>query len=169
MERLFFIGEGWKTKSYHTILLEPGKNIMRYSSFKPFLESKAVQIAPYRVRFEGDFSKTNFHPGDILSFRDPYRDNCGGFIHLSKDIELENVKMHYMHGLGIVSQFSENISLLKIVVSPRENSGRTIASFADCFHFSGCKGLIKIDSCYTSGSHDDPINVHGTHLTNNFY
>jgi hypothetical protein len=69
-----------------------------------------------------------------------------------------------MHGLGIVSQFSENISLLKVMVAPRKNSGRIIASFADCFHFSGCKGLIKIDSCFTSGAHDDPINVHGTHL-----
>jgi hypothetical protein len=39
-----------------------------------------------------------------------------------------------------------------------------IASFADCFHFSGCSGLVSIDSCFTSGSHDDPINVHGTHL-----
>ena len=69
-----------------------------------------------------------------------------------------------MHGLGIVSQFSENISLLKVTVAPRENSGRIIASFADCFHFSGCRGLVKIDSCFTSGSHDDPVNVHGTHL-----
>ena len=69
-----------------------------------------------------------------------------------------------MHGLGIVSQFSENISLLKVMVAPRENSGRIIASFADCFHFSGCRGLVKIDSCFTSGSHDDPVNVHGTHL-----
>ena len=67
-------------------------------------------------------------------------------------------------GLGIVSQFSENISLLKVVVAPRENSGRIIASFADCFHFSGCRGLVKIDSCFTSGSHDDAVNVHGTHL-----
>ena len=72
--------------------------------------------------------------------------------------------MHYMHGLGIVSQFSENISLIKVEVAPRPESGRQIAAFADCFHFSGCKGKILIDSCFTSGSHDDPINVHGTHL-----
>ena len=39
-----------------------------------------------------------------------------------------------------------------------------LTAFADCFHFSGCKGLITIDSCLTSGAHDDPINVHGTHL-----
>ena len=162
--RIGFYGEGWKSKSYHTILFEPGKNLMKYSSFKPFNESRAVQTSPLHVTFQGEFSKNNFHPGDILTIRDPYRDNAGAFINLSKNIRIENVKMHYMHGLGIVSQFSENISLVKVAVAPRENSGRIISAFADCFHFSGCKGSILIDSCFTSGSHDDPINVHGTHL-----
>ena len=162
--RISFYGEGWKTKSFHTILYDPIKNFMHYSSFSPFLESKAIEKAPFNVRFEGDFSKTSFKKGDVLTMRDPYRDNCGGFISRSKDIKLEDVKMHFMHGLGIISQFSENISLFKVSVAPRENSGRIIASFADCFHFSGCKGLVKIDSCFTSGSHDDPVNIHGTHL-----
>jgi hypothetical protein len=162
--RILFYGEGWKYKSYHTIVFDPAANKLRYSTFKPFLESKAVQVSPFHVRFEGNFSENKFHPGDVLTVRDPYRDNCGAFINLSKDIQLEDVKMHFMHGLGIVSQFSENISLLKVVVAPRENSGRIISSFADCFHFSGCRGLVKIDSCFTSGSHDDAVNVHGTHL-----
>jgi hypothetical protein len=162
--RIVFYGEGWKTRSYHTIVFEPVSNTLRYSTFKPFLESTAVQLSPFHIRFEGNFSGNKFHPGDVLTVRDPYRDNCGAFIHLSKDIQLENIKMHFMHGLGIVSQFSENISLLKVMVTPRENSGRIIASFADCFHFSGCRGLVKIDSCFTSGSHDDAVNVHGTHL-----
>ncbi len=162
--RILFYGEGWKTKSYHTILFDPINYTLRYSSFKPFLESKAVQLDSFHVRFEGNFTKNKFHPGDVLTVRDPYRDNCGAFIHLSKNIELEDIRMHFMHGLGIVSQFSENISLLRVGVAPRENSGRIIASFADCFHFSGCRGLVKIDSCFTDGSHDDPVNVHGTHL-----
>lgn len=162
--RISFYGEGWKTEAYHTILLDPAKNTMRYSTFRPFLEGKAVEMSPFTVRFEGHFSNTGLLPGDVLTVRDPYRDNCGGFISLSKNIQLEDVKMYYMHGLGIVSQFSENISLLKVMAAPKENSGRVISSFADCFHFSGCRGLIKIDSCFTSGSHDDPVNVHGTHL-----
>lgn len=162
--RISFYGEGWKSKSYHTILFEADKNVMKYSSFKPLSESKAIQTSPLHVTFQGEFSKTSFHPGDILTVRDPYRDNSGGFISLSKNIRIENVKMHYMHGLGIVSQFSENISLVKVVAAPSENSGRIISSFGDCFHFSGCKGSILIDSCFTSGSHDDPINIHGTHL-----
>jgi hypothetical protein len=39
-----------------------------------------------------------------------------------------------------------------------------VAAFADCFHFSGCRGRILLDSCLASGTHDDPVNVHGTHL-----
>ena len=162
--RISFYGESWTTRSYHTILFDPVKQAMHYSTFTPFLAAKAVETTPFQVRFKGDFANSNFHVGDVLTVRDPYRDNCGGFISLSRDVELENVKMNFMHGLGIVSQFSENISLVKVVVAPRENSGRVISSFADCFHFSGCRGLIRIDSCLTVGSHDDAINVHGTHL-----
>jgi hypothetical protein len=162
--KIVFYGEGWKTKAHHTILYHPENNTLHYSSFNPFLQSRAIEISPFRVRFEGNFSNSSLKPGDVLTIRDPYRDNCGGFISLSKDVELYDVKMHYMHGLGIVSQFSQNIALVKVWVAPRENSNRVIASFADCFHFSGCRGLVTIDSCFTSGSHDDPVNVHGTHL-----
>ncbi|MFV8346991.1 right-handed parallel beta-helix repeat-containing protein [Flavobacterium sp. ZB4P13] len=162
--QISFYGEGWKSKSYHAILFEADKSLMKYSSFEPFSKSKAIQTSPLHVTFQGHFSKSSFRPGDILTIREAYRDNCGGFIHLSKNIKLENVKMHFMHGLGIISQFTENISFSKVIVAPQENSGRIIASFADCFHFSGCKGKILIDGCLTSGSHDDPINVHGTHM-----
>jgi polygalacturonase len=161
---LQFYGEGWKPDNYHAIVLKPGSNTMLYSSFKPFAEGQAVEKSPLHVRFEGNFGGSQLSPGDVLTVRDPYRDNCGGFINQSRDVALEQVNMYYMHGLGIVSQFSHNVSLFKVVAAPRPNSGRVIASFADCFHFSGCSGLVSIDSCYTSGSHDDPINVHGTHL-----
>lgn len=164
--KIGFYGEGWKSNSHHTISLDPQKDLMRYSSFGLFLKAnaKTIQEDNRTVLFEGDFSKTNYKVGDVLSIRDTYRDNCGGFITLSKDVVLSDVKMHFMHGLGIVSQFAENITLSKVVVAPREDSGRVIASFADCFHFSGCKGKILVDGCKTSGSHDDPMNVHGTHL-----
>ncbi|MCF3107361.1 right-handed parallel beta-helix repeat-containing protein [Niabella sp. CC-SYL272] len=159
-----FYGEGWKSNRLHAIRFNPATSFMHYSSFQPFLKAGASELAPFQLAFAGDFSKRDFSKGDILTFRDPYRDNSGGFIWLSKNIRLEGVQMHYMHGLGIVSQFSENISFRRVSVKPRETSGRVIAAFADAFHFSGCKGTIVIDSCETSGLHDDPVNVHGTHL-----
>lgn len=162
--KIGFYGEGWKSNAHHTISCNPETGVLKYSSFKPFLAGQATQTGCREVTFRGDFSKVALQPGDVLTIRDPYRDNSGAFIRLSKNIRLENVQMHYMHGLGIVSQFSENISMFKVIVAPRPESGRQISAFADCFHFSGCKGKILIDSCRTSGAHDDPINIHGTHL-----
>jgi len=40
----------------------------------------------------------------------------------------------------------------------------TCAAWADCFHFSGCRGQITVEDCHFSGTQDDPVNVHGTHL-----
>ncbi|WP_008583102.1 right-handed parallel beta-helix repeat-containing protein [Niabella soli] len=162
--KLVFYGEGWETRKFHTILFDALADQLRYSTAAPLMEAKARQTAVNTVVFEGMFKKELYKAGDILTIRDPYRDNCGGFIEQSRDVVLYDVRMHYMHGLGIVSQFAENITLRRVTVAPRPGSGRIIAAFADCFHFSGCRGKVIIDSCRTSGSHDDPVNVHGTHL-----
>ena len=69
--------------------------------------------------------------------------------------------MHYMHGLGIVSQYTENVTMDRVRCAPRPGSGRLLAASADMMHFSGCKGKILIDSCYCAGAQDDPVNVHG--------
>ncbi|WP_290797513.1 right-handed parallel beta-helix repeat-containing protein [Flavihumibacter sp. UBA7668] len=162
--KLILFGEGWKSNSYHTILFQPETGLMKYSSFKTLQQAVAKQLKLNNLIFTGDFSKSGWQVGDRLSVRDPYRDNVGGLIWKSTNTHLKNLTMHYMHGLGIVSQFSENITFQNVRVAPPEGSDRIISSFADCFHFSGCKGKILIDHCFTSGSHDDPINVHGTHL-----
>ncbi len=163
-DRIIFYGEGWRTKQIHCVVLKPDKDIMSYFPWKYQSVTKAVKEGCNILALKGNFLNTSLKMGDILTLRDPYRDNCGAFINQSKNVTLENVKMHYMHGLGIVSQFSENIVFKKVNVVPRKEAKRAIAAFADCFHFSGCKGLIEIDSCRISGTHDDPINIHGTYL-----
>jgi polygalacturonase len=160
--KLKFYGEKWSMDRYHGVLSDTIKGTSIYSSFKPILDSKAIKLSPFSVKLEGDFSNTNYKNGHILSIRDPYRDHVGAFIQLSKNIHIENVTMHYMHGLGIVSQFSENLEYRKVKVIP--SRGRSIASFADGMHFSGCKGQVLIEDCHFRGLHDDPMNVHGTYL-----
>jgi hypothetical protein len=162
--RIHFYGLGWETRHFHTVVFDPVKETMTYGNFQPFLESRAVALSPCRVHFQGDFRGVRFKPGDVLTFRDPYRDNAGGFIDRSQGVTLDDVDMYFMHGLGIVAQYTQDITLRGVRVAPRPGSGRVISAFADCFHFSGCRGDILLDSCVTSGSHDDPINVHGTHL-----
>ena len=162
--KLIWYGEGWKTNSPFAIGYIPTKEMMYYTSWKPFAESNAIEMSPFKIRFSGDFSAANFNEGDILTMRDSYRDEVGVFNNHSHNVTFENLKFYYIHGLGIVSQLSENIDIKKVSVAPRPGSGRVIAAFADCFHFSGCYGSIKIESCRASGSHDDPVNVHGTYL-----
>lgn len=162
--RLEWYGEKWVARNFHAVLVLPEKGMLLYSTWEPFLKSKAEVIAPLTVKFTGDFSKFKGEPGEVLTVRDRYRDYVGAFINRSKNISLHNLHMNSMHGLGIVSQFSENLNYDSVFVEPAQNSGRVIASSADGMHFSGCRGQITINNCRFSGLHDDPINVHGTHL-----
>ncbi|MFV0505343.1 MAG: right-handed parallel beta-helix repeat-containing protein [Bacteroidales bacterium] len=162
--QIVFYGDAWKCNNFHTIKFSPQSETMTYSSFNPFLQAYAKDEGCQELAFRGRFNTADYNEGEVLTVRDPYRDNVGGFINQSKDIELNAINIHYMHGMGIISQFSENVSFINIEVAPTPSSGRLIASFADCFHFSGCKGQILLEACHTSGTHDDPVNVHGTHL-----
>ncbi|MFT3704505.1 MAG: right-handed parallel beta-helix repeat-containing protein [Agriterribacter sp.] len=159
--KLVWYGEGWTNKHFHAILVKPDST-MFYSSWDPFLNANAKELTPNRIAFYGEFSKYKVEKGDVLTIRDPIRDHVGAFINQSKNISLQNVQMRYMHGLGIVSQFCENLHYNNVQVVP--SHGRQIATFADAMHFSGCKGDILIENCRYSGLHDDPVNVHGTHL-----
>ena len=100
--------------------------------------------------------------GSVFQSRTITRDQTGGLIERCKNIKFENLRVKFMHGLGIVSQYSENISFINCNLTPAD--GRTITSTADFFQFSGCKGNIIIDNCIAWGAHDDYVNVHGTHL-----
>ena len=55
--------------------------------------------------------------------------------------------------MGIVHQFSENLTYDHVQLAPRRGSGRTTCGWADLLHFSGCKGQILVTDCKMSGSH----------------
>ncbi len=159
--RLEWFGEGWKTTHFHAVEFDTTLKTMRYSDWKPFLNAPATEIRPGRVRFK---TSATPKPGNILTVRDIIRDQVGLHIRESKNVTLEDVGMHYMHGLGIVSQYTENITMRRVTCAPRPETGRMIASSADFMHFSGCRGRVTVEDCRFSGAHDDPINIHGTNL-----
>lgn len=100
--------------------------------------------------------------GQVIQSRNIIRDQTGSLFQRCKDLRFENLRIKFMHGLGMVHQFCENITYVNCDMTPAE--GRTITSTADFFHFSGCRGKIVVDGCRASGAHDDFMNVHGTHL-----
>ena len=159
-------GEKWipNPNGFFLARINPHQDKIFYSNWAPFQASKAEKIGAFGIQFSGDFSKFRADTGDVLTLRDAIRDYVGVFQNRSKNISLRHIHMNNMHGLGIVSQFCENLDYDSIYVEPAKDSGRVIASSADGMHFSGCKGQISINNCRFSGLHDDPINVHGTHL-----
>lgn len=100
--------------------------------------------------------------GCVVQTRDVTRNALGGAFLYCKNIRLENVQIYAMHGFGLLAQYCENVSYKNVQCTPK--TGRTIASNADFFHFSGCKGKIVLQACHAVGGHDDFVNVHGTHL-----
>lgn len=77
---------------------------------------------------------------------------------------MENINFYYLGNFGVVCQYSENITVDRCNFAPRPGSGRTNAGFADFIQVSGCRGMIDIKNSRFVGAHDDPINIHGTHL-----
>ena len=120
------------------------------------------EIAPHRLRVVLKKRDADLPSGCIFQTRNIVRDQTGSMFERCKNLKFENLRVKFMHGLGMVSQFCENVTFLNCDFTPAE--GRTAASTADFFQFSGCRGNVVVDGCKANGAHDDYINVHGTHL-----
>ncbi|MBA2943074.1 discoidin domain-containing protein [Paenibacillus sp. CGMCC 1.16610] len=109
-------------------------------------------------------SKPNATVGHTFQLRDTARREQGTLIYRSKDMTWTDVNFYAAPGLGIISQYSENLTLDRLNFAPKAGSGRTNASMADFLQVSGSKGNIQVTNSHFAGAHDDAINVHGTHL-----
>lgn len=160
---LTWIGEGWSYRpgNYWQVLHPQSNDLSRTD-----IDMKGVRFAllpdsTVRISFR---KNPGFDTGDIYQNRDVTRDCAGILMQYSNNIELKNIRINFMHGMGVVSQYCRQVKMDSITVRPAENSGRTCAAWADILHFSGCSGKIEISNAYLSAANDDAINVHGTHL-----
>ena len=102
---------------------------MRKEAFGPMADDTATyeDLGNRIIRINHGRTTPNpyeFTVGTIVQLRDGVRDESGAFFGWSKDIVVDNVTMHFMHGLGFVSQCSENITLNKVTCAPDPESGR---------------------------------------------
>ena len=168
-DKLVFVGEGWKSALHEIMEFQPDTRFLEpYTGDEQALgygwqNYKAKEMAPGVVKIyrEGGFPR---HPkvGNWLVLRHSTRDHAGMFLVHSKDIAIEGVRIYHTAGLGVLSQYSENISLKDVKVVPNKAKGRFLSGHDDGFHFMGCKGQITVENCEWAGLMDDPINVHGT-------
>ena len=143
-------------------LYDPSKNKCYDFNRDNLAFKKIQQLTDNTLQVELKNKDIHFPAGCIIQTRNIVRDQSGSLFQRCKNILLENMRIKFMHGLGMVSQFCENVTYRNCDLTPAEN--RTITSTADFFQFSGCKGNLIVESCKAHGAQDDYINVHGTHL-----
>jgi hypothetical protein len=128
-------------------------------------DSAKMGLSPlHKVRLT--YPKGNFGmiKGRQFQFRPTTRDMAAGVNDRSRDIVFSDCDFYALTNMGIVSQFTENITYRGVRAAPPRDTIRTCPAWADIFHFSNCRGDVLVEDCVFSGSQDDPINVHGTHL-----
>lgn len=165
--KLYWVGDGWEEEARRGFVQQYTEHPLHVfnAGGNKGLWGKVTELAPGKVKMAfGEKGNPGFVEGATYQFRHVRREYAAVFCNNSGNIRYENVSFHFMHGMGVLSQFSHDLSFEGVVVAPREGSGRTCSAWADILHFSGCYGQITVDKCLLSASHDDAINVHGTHL-----
>ena len=158
---IIWYGEGWTST---TRILGQELNLETNDLrrlWNPIEGMHFEEIQPRLVRARGEHHVKIDH---IYQLREISRDYAAVFTRRSKNVSWKNVNFYFLHGMGLVSQFSENLTYDAVSVAPDSTSGRTSAAWADILHVSGCKGKVLVKDCIFKGAHDDAINIHGTYL-----
>jgi len=158
---LTWLGEGWSYQpgSYWQVYDHATNELSRMEIPQEVLRYEATGEHSLRIFFQNN---PGFKKGLTYQNRDVTRDCAGFFIQRSSNVNLSHIRIYFMHGMGVVSQFSKDLNFNHVVVKAKD--GRTCAAWADILHFSGCSGKIEIAGSYLSAANDDAINVHGTFL-----
>ncbi len=164
--RLVFVGEGWKSPWRATMEFDA-----RTRSVVPgtgdagclgpdWRNHRAEAVSPGLVRLHKRFGRFPA-VGNILVLRHSDRDHAGLFIVDSRDVTVERVRLHHAAGLGLLAQFTENLTVREFQAVPPP-SRAIVSGHDDGVQVSNGRGHVLIERSRFHGLMDDPVNVHGT-------
>ena len=158
-------GEGWTMRHSWGIAFDGDTKHLVYNTSDIGCPTKgASEVAPRRIHAPG-WKDARLVPGTVVAMRGWGRPTPGIFLAHDVNTTIENVKVHYAEGMGLLAQLCENITLEKFGVCLKGDADpRYFTTQADATHFSGCKGKIVSCNGLYEGMMDDAINVHGTYL-----
>lgn len=157
-------GEGWEHISGTGIAFEGDTKRLVYTTSDIAVGTRKVtEIAPRTIK--APWANKKLIPGTVVVMRGYGRPTPGVFLSNDTNTKLENIRVHYAEGMGLLAQMSENITLNGFSVCLRgKDDPRYFTTQADATHFSGCKGkIVSVGGMY-EGMMDDAINIHGTYL-----
>lgn len=158
-------GEGWTMRHSWGIAFDGDTKHLVYNTSDIGCPTKgASEVAPRRIHAPG-WKDARLVPGTVVAMRGWGRPTPGIFLSHDVNTTIENMKVHYAEGMGLLAQLCENITLEKFGVCLKGDADpRYFTTQADATHFSGCKGKIVSCNGLYEGMMDDAINVHGTYL-----
>lgn len=158
-------GEGWTMRHSWGIAFDGDTKHLVYNTSDIGCPTKgASEVAPRRIHAPG-WKDARLVPGTVVAMRGWGRPTPGIFLSHDVNTTIENVRVHYAEGMGLLAQLCENITLEKFGVCLKGDADpRYFTTQADATHFSGCKGKIVSCNGLYEGMMDDAINVHGTYL-----
>lgn len=124
-------------------------------------EYRAVATMPGIVRLYNRFERQP-EKGNFLVMRHAKRAHAGIFIRESRNVCVRNLNLYHATGLGILAQFSENLTFDAYRAVPNRARNHYFGGGDDGIQVSNCKGQVNILTCEFAGLMDDPVNVHGT-------
>lgn len=160
--KLYFLGENWEMPYRGFCEFDKTTKKVAYNTADAFISQSQELIADDIVRFY-DTSSPRPKVGNFGVIRHNNRVHPGILLDGSSECKIKNITIHNCGGLGILTQFCENISFEKVEFRPNTVVGRRVVSgHDDGLHLSNNRGEIHVSDCYFYGLMDDPINVHGT-------
>lgn len=158
-------GEGWTARQSMGIAFEGKTKHLVYNTSDISCPMKGVTKAGERLLHSPKWRDARLVPGTVVALRTWFRPTPGIFMSHDVNTTLNNVKVHYAEGMGLLAQLCENVTLDGFSVCLKgENDPRYFTTQADATHFSGCKGKIISRNGLYEGMMDDAINIHGTYL-----
>ena len=158
-------GEGWTLRPGWGIAFEGDTRHIVYNTSDIGTPVHQVRQIDEHTYISPVWKDSRLRPGTVVAMRTYERPSPGIFVSHATDTRIENVKVHYAEGMGLLAQMSEDITLDGFGVCLRgDDDPRYFTTQADATHFSGCKGKITSVNGLYEGMMDDAINVHGTYL-----
>ena len=159
------LGEGWTVRHGWGIAFEKETKRIAYNTGDRGCPTKGAYRTKGGLVHAPAWKDAKLKPGMVFVMRGTGRPTPGIFLSENVNTRLENIRVHYAEGMGLLAQLCENVTLDSFNVCLKgEEDPRYFTTQADATHFSGCKGTIVSQNGLYEGMMDDAINVHGTYL-----
>lgn len=171
-DRLFFSGYDWEYSMGESIVFDP-------RTHRPYYETGAYEHGYWsgemgaREIGDGVIEFTRLSAKDVPPAGSVWDDKGPTGVNRlypamavlsSKNVRVEDVHVYRSGGMGLISEYSENITVRGFSTASREGSPRMVTVSADATHFVSCKGKIVIEDCLFESMLDDAANIHGIYM-----